>query len=149
MSTNTQAEQLPRPALVGAAVLVGSALLLAATVRLGGFDIRSLPEPQPRAVVDLKFQDLPDGAVAVSNARSGAVIEVIPFGTNGFLRAMMRNLAHDRRRRGIGDAVPFHLFSSTEGRLVLEDPTSGTHIELEAFGPTNAGVFARFLGETR
>jgi putative photosynthetic complex assembly protein len=149
MNATPHSEQLPRPALIGAAILVGFTVLLAATVRLGGFDIRSLPEPQPRVVVDLKFTDLPDGAVAVSDARNNAVLEVIPYGTNGFLRAMMRNLAHDRRRHGIGDTVPFRLLSSAEGRLVLEDPTIGTHIELEAFGPTNAGVFARFLGETR
>jgi len=41
--------------------------------------------------------------------------------------------------------VPFHLALHVDGRLTLEDPVTARTIELEAFGPTNSGAFARLL----
>ena len=37
------------------------------------------------------------------------------------------------------------LIGRADGRLTLADPATGARIDLEAFGPTNAGVFARLL----
>jgi putative photosynthetic complex assembly protein len=149
MSAVPHTEHIPRSALIGAAVLVVMTLLLATVVRVSGIDIRSLPDPRPLITRELKFKDLPDGGVAVMDGRSGHLIQVLAPGSNGFLRATMRNLAHERRRQGFDDSVPFRLLASPEGRLVLEDPTTGEHLELEAFGQTNAAVFARLLGDAR
>ena len=40
---------------------------------------------------------------------------------------------------------PFRLARWSDGRLTLEDPTTGRRIELGAFGPTNAEVFAELM----
>jgi putative photosynthetic complex assembly protein len=136
----------PRGALLGAAAMVGASLLLAAVVRLSGADISSAPPVIPLAVKDLRFVDQPDGAVAVYDVTQGAPVAVLAPGTNGFLRATMRNFARERRSNGIGSSAPFRLTAGTDGRLVLADLATGRKIDLEAFGATNAAVFAGFLG---
>jgi putative photosynthetic complex assembly protein len=137
----------PRGALVGAVTMVSLALALVMLVRITGADISSMPPSHPTVVRDLRFVDQPDGGVAVYDAHQPDPIEVLPPGTNGFVRAMMRNFARERRSNGIGAEAPFRLNASADGRLVLEDPTTGRRVDLEAFGQTNAGVFAGFLGD--
>ena len=66
-------------------------------------------------------------------------------GEQGFFRGALRALARDRIARKIGPEQPFKLISRTDGRLTLFDPVSGQRVDLESFGPTNAGVFAQFL----
>jgi len=54
-------------------------------------------------------------------------------------------LARTRRSEGIGSEDPFHLASWSDGRLTLDDPATGRHLELEAFGSLNTEVFGRLL----
>ncbi len=65
--------------------------------------------------------------------------------TNGFMRATMRGLVRERKRSGIGDATPFLLTRWDDGRMSLEDTTTGRRVPLEAFGQTNAGAFAHLF----
>jgi putative photosynthetic complex assembly protein len=139
----------PRGALLGAALMVGLSLSLATVVRLSGADISSMPPSPPIAVRYLRFVDQSNGGVAVYDAHSGNPIEVLAPGSNGFVRATMRNFARERRSYGIGAEPPFKLAASANGRLVLEDLSTGRQIDLEAFGRTNAGVFAAFLESPR
>jgi putative photosynthetic complex assembly protein len=142
-------QPFPRGALLGAAVMVGMALSLATIVRLSGADISSMPPARPAAVRFLQFVDRPDGAVAVYDTKQNQTVEVLPPGTNGFVRATMRNFARERRSNGLGADIPFELLASTDGRLILQDLATGRTIDLEAFGQTNAGVFAGFLAVDR
>ena len=87
----------------------------------------------------------PGGAVAVVDARTNENLQVLPPASNGFVRATMRTFVRDRRSRGIDATAPFHLTASTDGRLTLDDPMTGRNVELEAFGRTNAAIFAGFL----
>ncbi|HTO46294.1 MAG TPA: photosynthetic complex assembly protein PuhC [Burkholderiales bacterium] len=137
----------PRGALLGAAALVALTIALAATSRWSGFGTTQLPESAAVTVRDLRFDDRADGAVVVHDAHTGELVEVVQPGTNGFLRGALRGLARERRARGIGSEPPFRLAAGADGRLTLEDPSTGRRIALEAFGPTNAGAFARLLAE--
>ena len=67
-------------------------------------------------------------------------------GEQGFLRGALRALARERRVRGLGSEQPFQLIARTDGRLTLADPATGQRIDLESFGPVNAGAFAVLLG---
>ena len=87
----------------------------------------------------------PDGAVAVYEAESGRVVDVVAPGTNGFVRGVMRGFARERRSHEVGAAPPFRLTLWEAGNLSLEDPTTGRRVELDAFGPTNRQAFERFL----
>ncbi len=66
-------------------------------------------------------------------------------GTNGFARSLLRGLARERMRRGVGSEPPFQLTITADGVLLLADPVTSQAIELQAFGPTNAAVFARLI----
>jgi putative photosynthetic complex assembly protein len=134
---------IPRGAI---AVLVSIAVFTfaaAAAVRLSGIDVR---EPDAVAVETraLRFEDLPDGSVAVIDPRTGARVETVS-GEQGFLRGVLRGLARERKRSGLGPEQPFELIGRADGRLTLSDPATGRLIDLESFGPTNAAVFARML----
>ena len=92
----------------------------------------------------LRFEDRPDGGVAVIDGVTGKLLTTI-IGEQGFLRGAIRALARDRTARKIGPEQPFKLISRTDGRLTLFDPVSGQRVDLESFGPSNAAVFAPFL----
>jgi putative photosynthetic complex assembly protein len=51
----------------------------------------------------------------------------------------------ERRSHGLGMEHPFRIARYPDGRLVLEDLATDRVIDLQAFGPTNAGAFARLL----
>jgi putative photosynthetic complex assembly protein len=135
----------PRGALLGAAALVAATIALAAAARWGGLGVTQVPAAEAVAARDLRFDDRADGAVVVHDARTGELVDVGPPGTNGFLRGALRGLARERRMHGIGSEPPFRLASRADGRLILEDPSTGRRIALDAFGPTNAGAFGRLL----
>jgi len=134
--------QLPRGALFGAAALIGVAILAAAGARLTG--VGTTPNPTGDAVerIALRFDDRGDGAVVVHAVDDDRVLEVLEPGTNGFARGVLRGLARARRAQGVGARPPFELTRWADGRLSLDDPSTGRSVELGAFGPTNAAAFA-------
>lgn len=135
--------RIPRGALFAAAALLVAAIAAAAAVRLSGVEIRA-PDAAPVVTRALKFVDLPDGDVAVIDARDGSTIETVT-GESGFFRGTLRGLARERKRAGFGPEIPFDLVARADGRLTLIDPATGRRVDLESFGPVNAAVFARLL----
>jgi putative photosynthetic complex assembly protein len=146
----TSPEYFPRLPLLSAAGLVGLALLAVATARLVGV-APERQEGQPSLSRDLRFADRSDGGVAVLDA-SGQLVEVLPPGSNNFLRATLRGLARERRAEGTpGNEAPFRLSAWPQGGLTLEDLATGRQVQLAAFGPANVQAFGRLLtahGET-
>lgn len=134
---------IPRGAIVAMASLAISALLGAAAVRLSGVEVRE-PDAPAAATRMLRFDDGPDGSIAVVDARTGEPVESF-VGEQGFVRGVLRGLARERRSRGLGPEQPFELIGRADGRLTLHDPATGRLVDLESFGPTNAAVFARLL----
>lgn len=132
-----------RAPLVGLFAVVGLSLVLAATGRMTNIGAT----PVAGTVVaarDLHFTDGADGSVVVTDARDGSPVQVLT-GENGFIRGTLRGMARTRRSEGIGPEGAFHLAAWDDGRLTLDDPATGRHIELEAFGSTNTAVFGRLL----
>jgi putative photosynthetic complex assembly protein len=128
-------------ALIG--VLLLGTLLAVATVRQSGMQIH-VPDAPAVSARALRFEDRPDGSVAVIDHARGAEIERIQ-GEAGFLRGSLRALTRERQRRSLGPEVPFVVTARADGRLTLSDPATGERVDLESFGPTNAGVYARLL----
>jgi putative photosynthetic complex assembly protein len=135
----------PRGALLGAAALVGLALVATGFARLSGIGTTHPPEAGPITSRDLRFEDRADGAVAVYDAENDKVVDVLAPGTNGFVRGVLRGLARDRKLQKIGTEPPFRLTRWDDGRLSIEDSVTHQRIELGSFGPTNAAAFARLL----
>jgi putative photosynthetic complex assembly protein len=137
-------EPFPRAPLYGAAILVLAALAAVTFVRLTGEGASRVPDSPAVLTREFRFEDRPDGGINVIDAVANKQVEVIT-GTNGFLRGTLRGLARDRKLDGVGREAPFVLVARADGRLTLEDPTTGRHIDLESFGPSNVEVFAHLL----
>ena len=139
-------EIIPRAALWVAAVVMLLTLGAVAAQRLWADPTR----PAYAATVAqraLHFKALPDGGVAVIDAATGARLETM-YGEQGFLRGTLRGLVRERKRNGMDSSEPLQLISRADGRLTLVDGTTGQHLDLESFGPTNAAVYARWLPPT-
>lgn len=138
-------DSFPRWFLLGAAALVLFSLASVGLVRLtgNGPDQRRAAEPST-VERPLRFEDRPDGSIAVVDGRTGALVASVQ-GEQGFLRGALRALSRERRARGLGPEQPFQLIARPDGRLTLVDPVTDQRIDLESFGPDNAGKFASLL----
>jgi putative photosynthetic complex assembly protein len=145
MSDPYDAHSVPRLPLAGAGVLVLLSLAAVAALRLSGAPPMTVA-PSPVTIErQLAFADAAGGGVDVLDARSGQRIAHLKPGSDGFIRATVRSLVRERRAQHLGAETPFVLSSHADGRLTLADPATGRHVNLEAFGPDNAGAFARLL----
>jgi putative photosynthetic complex assembly protein len=145
MSAKPVSTSFPRGALLGAAALMTLTMVAAGTARLTGIGTSHVADGMPVESRDLRFADRTDGAVVITEAKTGRVVDVASPGTNGFLRSTMRGLARDRKRQDLGSEAPFRLTRWADGRLSLRDEATGRSIDLGAFGPTNAAVFAHLM----
>ena len=145
MSTHTvtNPSHISRGVLLALGALVLVSLAGVSAVRLSGVDIHA---PDAAAVMtrELRFEDRPDGSIAVIDAKDSQLVTSI-VGQNGFVRGTLRGLARERRRSGLGAEPPFELIGRADGRLTLHDPATGRTVDLESFGPVNAAEFARLL----
>jgi putative photosynthetic complex assembly protein len=134
----------PRWTLIAMGLLVLASVAITGVARQTGLGVTGVPESPTVASVDLRFEDREDGSVVVSDG-VGKVIETIAASTDGFIRGSLRSLARQRKQAGLPHDLPFRLERRENGRLSLSDPSTGGRIELDAFGPSNSGAFARYL----
>jgi putative photosynthetic complex assembly protein len=145
MHDTAPTSQRPVLPVVAMAALLLSCLVGVGAYRLSGFSAVQQADAPTIATRQLRFEDQSNGGIAVLDARSGALLDTVAPGSNGFLRSTMRGLVRERKRQGLGPAQPFELLGRSDGRLTLIDPDTGRRVDLESFGPTNAAVFARLL----
>jgi putative photosynthetic complex assembly protein len=145
MTAQAHDPTLPRGALIGAGALVLLSLVMVGAARLTGYEPAAPPVSRVVERYDLRFEDRADGAVLIYDSNDGALAYTVLPGTNGFVRGVLRGLVRDRRADHIGPTPPFRLTRWADGRLSLDDPSTGRHVDLEVFGPTNAGAFADIL----
>jgi putative photosynthetic complex assembly protein len=133
----------------------GAALILATLVLVGAPQtparVARLGEAPLRERL-LRFEDAPDGAVLVHDARDGQLLQRFPAAEGGFVRGALRALVRERRQEELGAEAPFRVAAWTDGQLTLEDTATGRVVDLTAFGMTNATVFSQLLntqGENR
>jgi len=122
--------------LAGAAML---ASLIAANLHIGAHVV--VPQAAVTATRLLSFADRADGAVVVTDAETNRLVKTLEPGSNAFIRASMRGLAH----AGGGAVRPMRLTAYADGRLTLADDASQRTLDLEAFGSDNAAAYATLL----
>lgn len=151
MSEHIDDKPFPIGALIGGATLILLSIVFAATAKLTDVGATRLTVAPPVTTLDLKFNDLQDGSIAIHDAADGREIERLTPGTSGFVRVVMRGLAFERSRQGIGSDVPFRLMKLEDGMSVVADPTTGRVVTLKAFGYGNAEAFERLFtkGKTK
>jgi putative photosynthetic complex assembly protein len=143
MHETVSQESFPRGVLLGAALLLGFALLASGLGHRLHINATPLPPARVVTALHLSFRDRSDGGVEILDAMQGnKVVQVLAPGTNGFVRGVLRGLARARRADGVGPLPPFTLTRWSDGRLTMDDPQTGQHLNLEVFGPTNSRPFA-------
>jgi putative photosynthetic complex assembly protein len=143
-------QRVPKAALLGAAGLIIATLALSAEARIERrSDAATTTAPAVQDSVDLRFEDRPDGGVAVLDAATGREVEVVPPAQGGFVRGVMRGMFRTRMLESIPQGDCFRLMALVDGSLVLEDPQSGRRVDLRSFGATNYEAFARLLVAAR
>lgn len=137
-------QTVPRGALIGAAILLVATLALAARAR-STHEPTGVAAAQVASVRELRFEDRPDGAVAVLDAETGSEVGLVNPAEGGFVRGVMRGLFRTRKLESIAPDARFRLIRQRDGGLVIEDPESGHSVDLRSFGDTNYASFARLL----
>ena len=145
---------VPRPTLIMAGALVALSIVLTATVSFGYVDREAVPQVErakaavaPAQMRQLRFEDVANGNVRVSDAETGKLVLLVEQDTQsgGFIRGVMRGLARERRMHGIGSVPPFELTLWQDGSLSLHDTATGRDVELGGFGNDNRVVFMELL----
>ena len=134
---------MPPAAIIGIGALLALSIAAAA---IGRHTSHGAPQPAPPIASRLlRFADLPDGRVGVTDAATGGTVAILAREKDSFIRATVRDMTISRRLVGQRVGAPFQLTAWEDGRLTLTDVANGRALELEAFGPTNEGAFARLL----
>jgi putative photosynthetic complex assembly protein len=136
-------DNFPKWILYFAGGIIAFSLISVALIRITG----NGPDQIAAAAIAerlLRFDDMPDGGVRVTDGVTGAQVAAL-HGEQGFVRGALRALTRERHARDIGSKLPFKLTARVDGRLTLSDPSTGQRVDLESFGPTNSGEFLRFL----
>ena len=144
---------VPRPLLIAVAIMVGLTIVLSAwssyqkhviTAKRDA-DVKEILEAGETRTRAISFADQPNGAIAVLDGETYAMITAVEPKEDGFVRGVLRGFARERRSMGIGPTPPFQLILTTDGALVLLDPETKREVFLNAFGPTNAQAFSRLF----
>ena len=107
--------RFPRGALIGAGVLVCTAIAAASAASIGGIGVSRVVDSVPLATRDLRFEDRPDGGVAVIEAKDNKTIHVLAPGNDGFVRIVMRGFARERLRHEQDRQIPFRRLAGQTG----------------------------------
>jgi putative photosynthetic complex assembly protein len=112
--------------------------------RFGDVGTSRVPDSALVAGVPLVFLNGADGSVVIRQPDGQAVRTVRP-GEDGFIWGAINGLSRGRKLNGVGPGEPYTLGRRADGRLVLEDPSTGQAVLLDAFGHGNQESFARLL----
>jgi putative photosynthetic complex assembly protein len=134
------------PRLIGfMGCLCLAAFAIAAFGRLTGIGVQHLPQAATLDVRELKFLDSGRGLIDIRDASDDALVQTVRPGDSGFIRTVMRGLAHERMARGGDSSTPFVLTLRADGYLILRDPMTKREVILDSFGKPNREVFAALL----
>jgi len=145
MSEAVASRMVPKGAIVGAAALIGFSLVAAGVGRLTGVGAVRANYANTVHTATFRFEDRADGGISVIAPESGATIGVVPAGTDGFVRTVLRSLAFDRQRHGVGAGPAFVVAKWSDGHSTIEDPVTGRRVDLAAFGVANMQTFEHLV----
>ena len=145
MSHHHHTQTVPRSVLLAAAAMILLSLGLAASARRAYRAESSRLTAPALESLEVRFEDRPDGAIAMLDAASGRELSLVPPRSNGFIRGVLRGMFRARRLESLGREGHFRLAREASGRLSLQDPQTGRRVDLDSFGPTNSAAFAQLL----
>jgi putative photosynthetic complex assembly protein len=142
-------QPFPRGVLIAAAALITYSISVAAMARLTGTGAtRAIPtEVVTERMVRLTLQK--DGSVHASDAATGNDIAHLPQHEFGFVGVVLSGIRRERMRANVAESEPLRLTRHADGRLRIEDPSTGQIVSLDAFGYGNQAAFAPLLETQR
>lgn len=136
--------------MLAAALTLAAIVAVIGVARLSGVRPEvSLPQQEALAARQLKFEDGADGKVIVRDAKTDDLIHTFASGEGTFVRAALRALVNDRKKKGIISADDFRLELHAGSQLFLVDEASGRTLSLNAFGPSNSGAFSALMSNQK
>jgi putative photosynthetic complex assembly protein len=145
MSEAAANRMVPKGAIIGAAALMGFSLVAASLGRLTGVGTVRADYASTVQTESFRFEDRTDGGISVIAPETGATIGVVPAGTDGFVRTVLRSLAFDRQRHGVGAGPAFIIARWADGHSTIDDPATGRRVDLAAFGAANMQAFEHLV----
>lgn len=139
----------PRGVLIAAALLISFSIGIAATARLTGAGVS---RPVPSDIVQEKLLKLSvesDGSVRARDAATDQEVAHLPQKNYGFIGVVLQGIRRERMRAGVAEDGPLHLTRHADGRLRIEDPSTGQAVGLGAFGHDNEQAFAVLIDAGR
>ncbi len=147
----TELKPAGRPMLtpVPLALCCGLAILslaLATFARLTDVGVLRMPPTPMVEYRDLTFRDLAERGVDVVDPATGTVLGRIARSEGGgFIQNVLSGMMIDRKRQATPGEAPYRIARHADGRLYLNDPSTGRRQTVDAFGATQTAVFARLL----
>jgi len=135
----------PKPFVSVALLIVAATIWFAISATRfghGSFDEPDGPMVGSRSLV---FSDASNGGIDVYDAIAHAVVYQVPPNSNQFLRGAIRGLARSRRAAHVAPSDPFILAQWENGRMTLDDPSTGERVSISSFGPTQVESFQALL----
>lgn len=139
----------PRGVLIAAALLISFSIGVAAMARLTGTGAaHAVPgDVMEDQLLTLALQK--DGSVVAHDAATGAEIAHLPQHNFGFIGVVLQGIRRERMRANVAADAPLRLTRHADGRLWIEDPSTGQTVGLSAFGRDNEVAFAALLEKGR
>jgi putative photosynthetic complex assembly protein len=134
---------VPRWAVIAAGCLMLGTLVLATASRFTTPTYKLPTATGP--IMALRFTQTAAQALVVQNAATGKQITIIAPSADAFLRTTLRTMIETRLADGYVRTAPFLLIPAAHNVLILDDPTTGEHIDLQAFGPSNSAQFKALM----
>ena len=93
----------------------------------------------------ITVRDLPNGSVGVFHTNTNTPLARYESGEGSFVRTIFRSLVRDRKVRQIDADPVFRLHRLSDGAVMVEDSSTGSKIQLDAFGDLNSEQFRSML----
>lgn len=144
-----KSQGFPLPVLLGAGALMVLTMGVAFGARQARLSAPPVAARPPLETLEVRFEDRPDGSIAVLEATSGREVSLLAPRTNGFVRGVLRGMFRTRKLEALGREATFRLSREADGRLSIVDPQTNHRVDLDSFGATNAQAFAQLLVAAR
>jgi putative photosynthetic complex assembly protein len=143
------AQPFPRPMLLGAGALIVVTLLGTAAASIANIGATRLDTSDVRSTRDVRFVEMAGGMVRATDATTGMTIADIASAGNGFVGVVIKGFSRDRALAGTAPNTAYRLKTLSDGRTLIEDPTSGRIVMLGAFGSDNLKAFTQLMANGR
>lgn len=136
---------VPRGPLIGASLLVVLVFGVAIQARISGQTASREPVSTVALQRDVRFDPQADGTISVFDVGQNREVARLSPDKNGFIFGMMRGIKQKRDVAHTDPATPFRITKWQDGRMTLDDPSTGMHVAVSSFGPTQVESFQQLF----